>query len=119
MKDVFENYRGHGYVRAAECSLPAHYREIQALCDALGYAAQQEMSEAIERGDALVRERAYGKWLALRGILRAVEVRQDEWSALELSMLERIDWSRETFKFPGIEQFEDPDGPADQQSSTT
>lgn len=108
MTDLFSNYRGQGYVRGEGCKLPAHYLEIQALCDALGFAAQQEMAAAIERGDAVGRERAYGKWLALRGILRAVEARQDEWTPAELAMLERIDWSREQFRFPGIEAFDVP-----------
>jgi hypothetical protein len=103
---LFENYRGQGYARADGCGLPAHYTEIQALCDALGFAAQQELAEAIERGDEPGRERAYGKWLALRGILRAVEARQDEWTPAERAMLARIDWSREQFRFPGIEAFD-------------
>jgi hypothetical protein len=103
---LFESYRGQGYARGAECRLPAHYSELQAICDALGFAAQQEMAEAIERQDSVARERAYGKWLALRGILRAVEARQDEWTPAERAMLEHIDWSREQFRFPGIEAFE-------------
>jgi hypothetical protein len=86
--------------------LGPHYAELQALCDALGHAAQQEMAEAIERGDAAARERAYGKWLGLRGILRAVEARIDEWTPAELQMLERIDWSTNRFRFPGIEAFD-------------
>ena len=94
------------YERAAGCALPAHYAELQALCDALGHAAQQEMAEAIERGDELGRERAYGKWLGLRGILRALEARTDEWTQAELQMLERIDWSTPQFRFPGIEAFD-------------
>ena len=97
----------HGpYVRGETCGLPAHYAELQALCDALGHAAQQEMAEAIERGDELGRERAYGKWLGLRGILRAIEARPDEWTPTERLMLERIDWQQERFKFPGHEAFE-------------
>ena len=108
MTDLFHVYRGHGYARGKGCKLPAHYTEVQALCDALGYAAQQEMAEAIERGDAVGRERAYGKWLALRGILRAVEARQDEWTPGEVAMLARIDWTREQFRFPGIEAFDVP-----------
>ncbi len=108
MARLFENYRGQGYARGDGCTLPAHYAELQALCDALGYAAQQEMAEAIERDDSVARERAYGKWLALRGILRAIEARQDEWTPAERAMLERIDWTREQFRFPGIEQFEVP-----------
>jgi hypothetical protein len=106
--ELLENYRGQGHVRGEGCKLPAHYRELQALCDALGYAAQQEMAEAIASGDSAVRERAYGKWLAYRGVLRAVEARQDEWTANERAMLERIDWTREQFRFPGIEKFEVP-----------
>lgn len=106
MAELFPSYRGDGYVRAAACRLPAHYREMQAICDALGYAAQQEMADAIERGDAVARERAYGKWLALRGMLRAVEARGDEWTPAERAMLERIDWAREQFRFPGIERFD-------------
>ena len=86
--------------------LSEHYLELQALCDALGHAAQLEMAEAIERGDVVARERAYGKWLGVRGILRAVEGRMDEWTPLELRMLERIDRERQQFRFPGIEQFE-------------
>ena len=95
-----------GAQRAPGCVLPAHYAELQALCDALGHAAQQEMAEAIERDDDVGRERAYGKWLGVRGILRAIEARADEWTPLEWAMLERIDWEREQFRFPGIEAFE-------------
>src|SRR5438445_643044 len=80
--------------------------ELQALCDALGHAAQQEMADAIECGDEVGRERAYGKWLGVRGILRAVEARSDEWTPLESQMLERIDWQREQFRFPGLEAFD-------------
>ena len=90
----------------SECSLPTHYAELQALCDALGHAAQLEMAEAIERGDEVARERGYGKWLGVRGILRAVEARGDEWTPLEWRMLEGIDWQRNQFRFPGIESFE-------------
>ena len=95
-----------GVQRGAECALQAHYAELQALCDALGHAAQQEMADAIERDDEVARERAYGKWLGVRGILRAVEARTDEWTPVELHMLERIDWDYEQFRFPGIEAFE-------------
>jgi hypothetical protein len=99
---------GHGpYTRGADCALPAHYLELQALCDALGHAAQHEMADAIERGDELGRERAYGKWLGLRGILRAIEARPDEWTHTELEMLERIDWAQPRFRFPGVEAFDD------------
>lgn len=101
-----ENYRGQGYVRAADCRLQAHYLEIQALCDALGHAAQIEMAGAIRDEDTVARERAYGKWLALRGILRAIEGRQDEWLPVEREMLARIDWTRPQFRFPGIEDFD-------------
>jgi hypothetical protein len=98
---------GHGpYARGPECALPSHYPELQALCDALGHAAQQEMADAIERGDDLARERAYGKWLGLRGILRAIEARPDEWSPGEVQMLELIDWQQSRFRFPGLEVFE-------------
>ncbi len=61
---------------------------------------------AIEGGDEVARERAYGKWLGLRGILRAIEARPDEWTATEQQMLERIDWEAERFRFPGIEAFD-------------
>ena len=71
------------YTHGPACALPAHYSELQALCDALGHAAQLEMSEAIEREDDVARERAYGKWLGVRGILRAVEARPDEWTTDE------------------------------------
>jgi hypothetical protein len=54
----------------------------------------------------VARERAYGKWLGVRGILRAVEARPDEWTPLEWRMLERIDWERNRFHFPGLEAFE-------------
>jgi hypothetical protein len=100
---------GHGpYQRGEECALPAHYPELQALCDALGHAAQQEMAEAIEHGDEVARERAYGKWLGVRGILRAIEARPDEWTPTEQLMLERIDWQQERFRFPGLEAFDVP-----------
>lgn len=106
MSDLFDNGWQSSAARNGGCALPRHYAELQALCDALGYAAQQEMAEAIERDDALARERAYGKWLALRGILRAVEIRVDEWLPAELTQLARIDWSRPQFRFPGIEEFD-------------
>jgi hypothetical protein len=96
------------FVRADGCGLPAHYAELQALCDALGHAAQQEMADAIALGDEVARERAYGKWLGVRGILRAIEARTDEWTPTELRMLERIDWERERFRFPGVEAFDVP-----------
>src|ERR1700737_4337214 len=94
------------YARGPACALPAHYSELQALCDALGHAAQLEMAEAITRGDDIARERAYGKWLGVRGILRAIEARHDEWTPDEWRMLERIDWEREQFRFPGIDAFD-------------
>ena len=98
---------GHGpYRRGDGCALPAHYLELQALCDALGHAAQLEMAAAIDGGDELARERAYGKWLGLRGVLRAIEARPDEWTAAEADMLERIDWDQPRFRFPGVEAFE-------------
>ena len=100
------HFSGGPYTRGESCALPAHYLELQAVCDALGHAAQQEMAEAIERGDESARERAYGKWLGLRGILRAVEARTDEWTPAEWHMLERIDWDHEQFRFPGIEAFD-------------
>jgi hypothetical protein len=106
MSRLVERFGGGGFVRGDRCGLPAHYSELQALCDALGHAAQQEMGEAIERGDEVGRERAYGKWLGLRGILRAIEARTDEWTPAEWQMLERIDWAAERFRFPGIEAFE-------------
>ncbi|HLG72318.1 MAG TPA: hypothetical protein VK009_18015 [Chloroflexota bacterium] len=106
MAGILENYRGHGYVRGDGCQLPAHYAEMQALCDALSFAAQLEMTEAIRREDALGRERAYGKWLALRGVLRALEGRVDEWTSVEKDMLALIDWDREQFRFPGIAAFD-------------
>ena len=108
VSDLFDNYRGQGFVRGEGCRLPAHYTEVQAICDALGYAAQREMTAAIERGDAVARERAYGKWLALRGMLRAIEARQDEWTPEERAMLALIDWTRPQFRFPGIEGFDVP-----------
>jgi hypothetical protein len=103
---ILENYRGQGYSRHEGCLLPAHYLELQALVDALSFAAQSEMASAIAVDDPLARERAYGKWLGLRAILRAVEGRLDEWTPAEWSMLERIDWSREQFRFPGLERIE-------------
>jgi len=103
-----ERFGGGPYHRAPECRLPAHYAELQALCDALGHAAQREMSEAIDRGNDLARELAYGKWLGVRGILRAIEARTDEWTPEEWQALERIDWSYERFIFPGSEAFDVP-----------
>ncbi len=100
-----EKFGGSPHPRGPGCVLSAHYLELQALCDALGHAAQLEMAGAIEASDALGRERAYGKWLGLRGILRAVEARPDEWTPTEQQMLERIDWNRERFVFPGNEAF--------------
>jgi hypothetical protein len=105
---VTERFGRGPYQRSPGCALPAHYAELQALCDALGHAAQQEMGDAIKRGDNVARERAYGKWLGLRGILRAIEARPDEWTPTEWQMLERIDWEHEQFRFPGIEAFDVP-----------
>jgi hypothetical protein len=107
MTGLAEKFGGGSWERGSACGLPAHYLELQALCDALGHAAQQEMADAIERGDTVARERAYGKWLGVRGILRAIEARADEWTAIEWAMLERIDWTQNQFRFPGIEAFED------------
>ena len=104
--DLSARFGAGPYTRGPTCGLPAHYPELQALCDALGHAAQAEMADAITRSDALGRERAYGKWLGLRGILRAIEARSDEWTPTELEMLERIDWERERFVFPGNEAFD-------------
>ena len=100
-----EHFSGGPYTRDDACVLPAHYAELQALCDALGHAAQMEMVEAIQRGDCLARELAYGKWLGVRGILRAIEARADEWTPREREMLARIDWRTEQFRFPGVESF--------------
>ena len=100
-----EHFAGGPYTRGETCALPAHYAELQALCDALGHAAQTEMAEAIQAGDAEGRELAYGKWLGVRGILRAIEARADEWTPREQDMLARIDWVREQFRFPGSDAF--------------
>ncbi|MDQ3810613.1 MAG: hypothetical protein M3336_10010 [Chloroflexota bacterium] len=108
MSGLALRFGGGPYGRGAGCALAAHYAEIQAVCDALGHAAQLEMAEAIERGDEVGRERAYGKWLGIRGMLRAIEARSDEWTPVEQQMLERIDWGAEQFRFPGIEPFEVP-----------
>jgi hypothetical protein len=105
MDGILETYRGQGYQRGDGCRLPAHYNELQALCDALSFAAQLEMAEA---ADEPHRERAYGKWLATRGILRAIEGRQDEWTPTEKEMLALVDWQREQFRFPGIDAFDVP-----------
>ena len=101
-----ERFAGGPFARRVGCALPAHYAELQALCDALGYAAQTEMAEAIQRGDTPARELAYGKWLGVRGILRAIEARSDEWTPREKEMLARIRWPTEQFRFPGIEAFD-------------
>ena len=101
-----DHFAGGPYTRGETCALPAHYPELQAVCDALGHAAQTEMAEAIERGDNQARELAYGKWLGIRGILRAVEARTDEWTPREQEMLERINWTSEQFRFPGLEAFD-------------
>jgi hypothetical protein len=106
MSSLGDKFGGGPYTRGTDCALPAHYSELQALCDALGHAAQQEMANAIALGDEIGRERAYGKWLGVRGILRAIEARSDEWAALEWEMLERIDWDAEQFRFPGLEAFD-------------
>jgi hypothetical protein len=106
MSGLEARFGGGPFARGVGCALPAHYGELQALCDALGHAAQLEMSEAIESDDALARERAYGKWLGVRGLLRALEARTDEWTPLEWQMLERIDWDRERFDFPGVDLFD-------------
>jgi hypothetical protein len=105
MSGLSSRFGGGPYARGAGCALPAHYAELQALCDALGHAAQQEMASAIEQNDEVARERAYGKWLGVRGILRAIEARTDEWTPVEWQMLERIDWEHEQFRFPGLEAF--------------
>src|SRR5207244_10453410 len=83
MSRLQDKFGGGPFARGAGCALPAHYGELQALCDALGHAAQLEMSDAIDRNDATARERAYGKWLGVRGILRAVEGPTDDWTPAE------------------------------------
>ncbi len=106
MSRLADRFGNGPYARGERCALPAHYGELQALCDALGHAAQLEMAYAIEHADEVGRERAYGKWLGVRGIMRAVEARVDEWAPTEWQMLERIDWQHEQFRFPGIEAFD-------------
>ena len=106
MSGLMTKFGGGPYTRGEQCALPAHYPELQALCDALGHAAQLEMADAVEHGDECGRERAYGKWLGVRGILRAIEARTDEWTPLEWQMLESIDWELGQFRFPGIEAFD-------------
>jgi histidinol-phosphate/aromatic aminotransferase/cobyric acid decarboxylase-like protein len=66
MSSLASKFGGGPYTRGIDCALPAHYSELQALCDALGHAAQQEMANAIALGDEIGRERAYGKWLGVR-----------------------------------------------------
>jgi hypothetical protein len=101
-----ERFAGGPYTRGERCALPAHYAELQALCDALGHAAQTEMVDAIQLSNDRARELAYGKWLGVRGILRAIEARSDEWTPREQEMLARINWSAEQFRFPGLESFD-------------
>ncbi len=67
MNTLFEAFGSRSFSRGADCGVPAHYSEMQAGCDALGHAAQQEMAAANERGDEFARERAYGKRLGIRG----------------------------------------------------
>lgn len=106
MSGLIGKFGRTGVQRSPDCALQAHYAELQALCDALGHAAQLEMADAIARRDEVARDRAYGKWLGVRGILRAVETRVDEWTPTELDMLGRIDWAHDQFRFPGIEAFD-------------
>jgi hypothetical protein len=56
--------------------------------------------------DQHIRGGPYARGPDVRGILRAVEARPDEWMPEEWQMLERIDWEREQFRFPGIDAFD-------------
>lgn len=100
-----ETYRGEGHQRAPECTLEAHFRQIQAITDALMFAAQLEMTQAIEAGDDAARERAYGKWIGVKGVSRAAEMATYDFTPTELEMWKLIDWENETFNFPGKEAF--------------
>jgi hypothetical protein len=90
-----QNYRDEGHDRGSCTGLAAHYKQIQAIVDALSHAAQMEQASALaDAGEAwapafgdgkpapAVRawaiaanraERYGGAWLALRGILRVIE----------------------------------------------
>ena len=90
------------FSRGAACGLPAHYAELQALCDALGHAAQLEMAQR-RRAGRHGRSRAGVRQVARRrGILRAIEARADEWTPVEWRMLERIDGSTNASASPAV-----------------
>jgi hypothetical protein len=126
-------YRGEGFQRMPGCDMRAHYDQLQAMGDALGYAAQKVQSGFIEQraqhqrnagahlqGDenasaqrAVHRARAaemwsnywYGVFQGVRGFLRALEGNTSELHQIEQDMLKRIDWDaqRPHFVVPGFE----------------
>lgn len=126
-------YRGEGHVMQPGCTLQAHYIQVQAMCDALGFAAQQaqarelelQQSAQIAAGDgsatgdseAIVdylrladkhgrkAEYWYGVFQGLRGLLRAIEGNIFELEQLERDMLGRVRWDLDPprFMIPGFE----------------
>lgn len=126
-------YRGEGYVRMPGCDMRAHYAQLQAMCDALGYAAQKLQSESAERTERAYRQAGmrlarlqqrdayaaadeaishrlkanywYGVFQGLRGLLRALEGNTGELHEYEKEMLLRINWDADPphFTVPGFE----------------
>lgn len=125
-------YRGEGHVIQPGCTMQAHYAQIQAMCDAMGFAAQRQQAGFIEKYTNIMAAAADGTWAKLgftdskqclvaavradqlshywygvfqgyRGLLRALEGNVGELHAVEREMLDRIDWDTPHFVVPGFE----------------
>lgn len=98
-------YRGEGHAIQPGCTLKAHYAQVQAVCDALGFAAQQLQAHGVEVGNDSMINYWYGVFQGYRGLLRALEGNTGELEQVEQDMLARIDWDAEVphFVVPGFE----------------
>lgn len=126
-------YRGEGYTLMPGCHMRAHYDQIQALGDALGFAAQEQQADEIHKSEiherraghllsqfdqrdayqaahaaqeALKRaDYAYGMFQGYRTLLRALEGNTGELTPREQELLQCIDWDAERphFRVPGFE----------------
>jgi hypothetical protein len=126
-------YRSEGYTLMPGCHMRAHYDQIQALCDALGFAAQEQQGAEVQKveqhqrragklladfdqRDAYTAARAaheaekraeyqYGLFQGYRGLLRALEGNTGELTPREQELMQRIDWDAERphFRVPGFD----------------
>lgn len=90
----------------ATCSnWKSHYAALQAVCDAIGWTAQEQMAEHLD--DVSLWERYYGIWLGVGWVLRAAESWYSDMEEPFQQAMKKISWTpgKEYFDFPGREAF--------------